>query len=114
MPWLLKADIMQVAETSWPLYVYAKRQFSMGPRIRPKETHNLTGRRPVMTLTSCAGDNEEYYGYCPREPCACALAKLVKSTYALMERSPPEDGLSGPVLDIPQQLNSTDKTGQSV
>ena len=59
VPWLLKADIMQVAETFWPLYVYAKRQFLMGPRIRTKKTYKLTGRRPVMTLTHCAGDNEE-------------------------------------------------------
>ena len=87
---------MQVPEPSWPLYVYAKQQFSMGPRIRPKKTHNLTGRRPVMTLTSSAGDNEEYCGYCPREPCACALARLVKSTYALMEHSPPEAVCLGP------------------
>ena len=59
VPWLLKADIMQVAETSRPLYDCAKRQFSMGPRIKPMETHNLTGHRPVMTLTHCAGEHEE-------------------------------------------------------
>ena len=72
----------------------------------------MTGRRPVMTLTSCAGDNEEYYSHCSRQPCACALAKLVKSTYSLMERSPLEDDLSGPFPNIPLHLNSTDNTGR--
>ena len=65
-----------------------------------------------MTVTSYAGDKEEYYSHCSRQPCAWALAKLVKSTYSLMERSPLEDDLSGPFPDIPLQLNSTDNTGQ--
>ncbi len=72
----------------------------------------MTGRRPVMTLTSCAGDNEEYYSHFSRQHCACALAKLVRSTYSLMDRSPLEDELSGPFPNISLHLNSTDNTGR--
>ena len=62
----------------------------------PWETHKLTERRPVMTVTSYAGDKDAYYSHCSRQPCAWALAKLVKSSYSLMERSPLETICQGP------------------
>ena len=63
-----------------------------------KVVAQLARKRDIQVVST---EHFSYYGYCPRKPCACALARLVKSTYALMERSPPEDGLSGPVLDVP-------------
>ena len=63
-----------------------------------KVVAQLARKRDIKVVST---EHFSYYGYCPREPCACALARLVKSTFALMERSPPEDALSGPVLGVP-------------
>ena len=63
-----------------------------------KVVAQLARKRDIKDVST---EHFSYYGYCPREPCACALARLVKSTFALMERSPPEDALSGPVLGAP-------------
>ena len=74
-----------------------------------KVVAQLARKRDIKVVST---EHFSYYGYCPREPCACALAKLVKSTYSLMERSPLEDDLSGPFPNIPLHLNSTDNTGR--
>ena len=63
-----------------------------------KVVAQLARKRDIRDVST---EHFSYYGYCPRESCASALARLVKSTFALMERSPPEEALSGPVLGVP-------------
>jgi len=48
---------------------------------------------PCGALTSYDGDHEKYYSHCSRNPCASALARLVKSTYSLKKHSPQEKRL---------------------
>ena len=60
-----------------------------------KVVAQLARKRDIQVVST---KHFSYYGYCPRQRCACALARQVKSTVGMMERSPPEDGVSGPVL----------------
>ena len=52
-----------------------------------KVVAKLAGKRDIQFVST---GHFSYYRSCPRKPCACALSKLVKSTYARRERSPPK------------------------